>query len=162
MTKNQQKSQILVKNNAPARNAHPEPRTWGPQVAPSGPMGPMGPMGAHGGPMGAPWGPMGPHGAPGGLWGPLGHLSPRLRVGVPRRGEFFHQILDFFMIFGPKLGLFANVWVRIWLLGQCLGQNLASGPMFGPECGFWEADTSLPGGERTAIWRLGCPQWSTK
>ena len=60
--------------------------------------------------MGAPWGPMGPHGAPGGLWGPLGHLSPRLRVGVPRRGEIFHQILDFFMIFGPKLGLLANVW----------------------------------------------------
>ena len=56
MTKNKQKSQILVKNNAPARNAHPEPRTWGPQVAPSGPMGPMGPMGAHGGPMGAPRG----------------------------------------------------------------------------------------------------------
>ena len=62
MTKNKQKSQILVKNNAPARNAHPEPRTWGPQVAPSGPMGPMGPMGAHGGPMGAPWGP--PWGSP--------------------------------------------------------------------------------------------------
>ena len=54
--KNREKVQNLVNKSAPARNAQPEPRTWGPQVAPSGPMGPMGPMGAHGGPMGAPRG----------------------------------------------------------------------------------------------------------
>ena len=40
-----------MKKSAPARNARPDPRTWGPQVVPSGPRGPKGPQG---GPPGVP------------------------------------------------------------------------------------------------------------
>ena len=39
---------------------------------------------------------MGPHGP----MGPMGPPSPRLRLGIPRRGGIVHQILNFFTIFG--------------------------------------------------------------
>ena len=67
---------------------------------------------------------MGPHGAPGGIWGPLGHLSPELRVGVPRRGEIFHEILYFFLIFDPKLCILANVWSKIGHFGKKMTESL--------------------------------------
>ena len=121
------------------------------------PRGP--PWGPPWGPLGAPWGPLGPLGPLGTTWGPLGPPNPRVRPGVPRRGGIFHQILDFFLIFCPKLGLLANVWSRIGTFGQCLVQNLASpAGALGPGGCREAADKFV----RRGVWGGGAPPGRVK